>query len=173
MWPYFGRSLHVMATELRWRVLLIIHIASSLSVNHSSLWFCPYYMSWARSMTMPCTRAMHHSSNWKYSRDHKSKPLEANNGSEEWLTLLTVWCCAICCHLCEVIPVYRCVHCRDAHRSKLYDMIHITILIYNTDTLTILITILQGINWLSFLQCTKNDFIFRNKMYSNCRLISL
>ncbi len=32
---------------------------------------------------------------------------------------------------------------RDAHHSKLYDMIHIDILIYDTVTLMILITILQ------------------------------
>ncbi len=48
----------------------------------------------------------------------------------------------------EVIDV-RCqsvqgVIYRDAHRSTLYDMIHIKILIYDTYAVTILITMLQG-----------------------------
>ncbi len=34
---------------------MITHTVSSLSVTHSTLWFLPYYMSWAHNITTPCT----------------------------------------------------------------------------------------------------------------------
>ncbi len=53
---------------------------------------------------------------------------------------------------------------KDAHCSKLYNVIHVTILIYDTDILMILITILHGTSWLRFPQSTK-IIMFRSKMY--------
>ncbi len=44
----------------------------------------------------------------------------------------------------QLLIISKCDEFRDAHCSKLYDMIHIMIFINGTDTLLILITILQG-----------------------------
>ncbi len=79
-----------------WSHQVFLHIhdtASSSSVTRCTLWFWPYYMSWAHSITTPCTCV--NNTSCKQPKVVLELEIQAprGKGSAEWLTLerLAVW----------------------------------------------------------------------------------
>ncbi len=68
------------------QVVSTSYTSNSSNVNHSSLWFLPYYTSSSNSMILPCMSNTS-STQLKVGLEAENQAPEANTSSEEWLTL--------------------------------------------------------------------------------------